>query len=116
MKAMAAVAASVEAAPATELLPDARSREPIEAREPAPALTPVDLEPSVYRFIIKHSWRQQVALLVLTLASFPFLYAALNLPKTIINSAIKESAHFPQAVLGIEFDRVPYLMLLCGTF
>ena len=35
-------------------------------------------------------------LLVLTLASFPFLYVSLDLPKTIINHAIREDAKFPQ--------------------
>jgi putative ABC transport system ATP-binding protein len=75
-----------------------------------------DLEPSIYRFVIKYSLRQQIALLLMTLASFPFLYWSLNLPKTIINQAIRESAHFPQALLGFKFDRIPYLMVLCGLF
>src|SRR5437870_2801711 len=74
-----------------------------------------DLEPSIYRFILKHSLRQQIVLLVLTLASFPFLYYSLKLPKTIINRAI-DGKHFPQEFLGIDFDQVPYLMLLCGVF
>src|SRR5713226_8313236 len=75
----------------------------------------IDLEPSVYRFILKHSLRQQIVLLVLTLASFPFLYYSLKLPKTIINRAI-DGKHFPQTFLGIDFDQVPYLMVLCGIF
>ena len=53
---------------------------------------------------------------MLTLASFPFLYISLDLPKTIINHAIRDDAKFPQYVLGFEFDRIPYLMLLCGAF
>src|SRR6266851_1561620 len=75
----------------------------------------IDLEPSVYRFILKHSLRQQIVLLVLTLASFPFLYYSLKLPKTIINRAI-DGKHFPQNFLGIDFQQVPYLMFLCGIF
>src|ERR1051325_4779470 len=74
-----------------------------------------DLEPTIYRFILKHSKRQQIFLLVLTLISFPFLYYSLKLPKTIVNRAI--GGHkFPQEVLGIQFEQVPYLMLLCGIF
>jgi ABC-type multidrug transport system fused ATPase/permease subunit len=119
MKGMAAVAASVEKAPAPaaahSLLPGARSRDPAESR-PTPQPLPIDLDPSIYRFIIRHSWRRQIALLVFTLASFPFLYASLNLPKTIINHAIAEGAKFPQSILGYEFERVPYLMVLCGAF
>jgi ABC-type multidrug transport system fused ATPase/permease subunit len=86
-----------------------------EATAPPPAQIE-DLEPSVYRFVIKYSLKRQIALLLLTLASFPFLYLSLSLPKTIINQAIRESAKFPQSVLGIEFDRVPYLMVLCAAF
>ena len=98
MKGMAAVAASVEEAPGPAtvpgLLPGTRSREPAETRAPQLQPIPADLEPSIYRFIIRHSWRPQLALLVFTLASFPFLYASLNLPKTIINHAIAEGASF----------------------
>jgi putative ABC transport system ATP-binding protein len=87
---------------------------------PAPAAKPpqpegTDLEPGLYRFILRHSLRQQIVLLLVTLASFPFLYYSLKLPKTIINRAI-EGKHFPQDFLGIDFDQVPYLMLLCGVF
>ena len=53
---------------------------------------------------------------MLTLASFPFLYISLDLPKTIVNHAIRGDAKFPQYVFGFEFDRIPYLMLLCGAF
>ena len=115
MKGMAVVAASVAQAPAGGVLPGRTSLDPAEARAVPPA-EPADLEPTIYRFIIRHSWKQQIALLLFTLASFPFLYVSLNLPKTIINHAIREDATFPQSVLGFEFDRVPYLMVLCGAF
>jgi putative ABC transport system ATP-binding protein len=115
MKAMTALASSAEqvfrpglfggTAPRSEASPAAKAPEPETG----------DLEPTVFRFIIKHSMRQQVLLLLLTLVSFPFLYYSLKLPKTIINRAI-HGHHFPQEVLGIPFDQVPYLMLLCGLF
>ena len=116
MKGMAAVAPTLEGALRPRFLPRARVHEepapPVE--RPEPELP--DLEPTIFRFIIRHSWKRQIALLILTLASFPFLYLSLNLPKTIINHAIREDAKFPQSIIGIEFDRVPYLMVLCAAF
>jgi putative ABC transport system ATP-binding protein len=76
---------------------------------------PNALEPSIYRFILRHSLRQQLWLLMLTLISFPFLYYSLKLPKTIINRAIKEH-HFPQHMLGFEFQQIAYLLVLCAIF
>jgi ABC-type multidrug transport system fused ATPase/permease subunit len=73
------------------------------------------LERSIYRFILHHSLPQQLWLLLLTLVSFPFLYYSLELPKTIINRAIKEH-HFPREVLGFELGQIPYLLLLCAVF
>lgn len=46
------------------------------------------LEPSIYRFILRYSLRDQIYLVVVTLLSFPFLYYSLELPKLIINQAI----------------------------
>ena len=74
------------------------------------------LEPTVYRFILRHSLKQQILLLIITLVSFPFLYYSLDLPKTIVNHAIKEDAKFPQYFLGFEFSRIPYLVTLCAIF
>jgi putative ABC transport system ATP-binding protein len=107
------IAASVEAARGARFAPRLRPYAP--ATEPAPA-EPDDLDPTIYRFLLRHSWRQQIVLLALTLSSFPFLYFSLSLPKTIINEAIRDSAHFPKAVFGVEFDRIPYLMVLCAVF
>jgi ABC-type multidrug transport system fused ATPase/permease subunit len=116
---MAAVAAVEDAAApsasARGLFRGARRRKPAEPQA-VPQPLPADLDPSIYRFIIRHSWRPQLALLVFTLASFPFLYASLNLPKTIINHAIAEGAQFPQAAFGFQFERVPYLLVLCFAF
>jgi len=47
---------------------------------------------------------------------FPFLYYSLVLPKTITDGAIKSGKHFPQHILGFEFDQISYLMLLCTAF
>ena len=118
MRGMAAVAASIEEAIRPGFFGRARSR----TAPPPVAKTPVappeasDLEPTIYRFILKHSLRQQILLLLLTLASFPFLYYSLNLPKTILNEAIREKAQFPHEFLGMEFERIPFLMVLCALF
>ena len=83
------------------------------AKPPQPE--PSTLEPTVYGFILKYSLKQQIMLLLLTLASFPFLYYSLDLPKTIVNHAIG-GKKFPQAILGIDLEQVPYLMTLCAAF
>jgi putative ABC transport system ATP-binding protein len=106
------------AAPAANA--DKHLRVPSDAAKPDPSLTPAppiedSLEPTVYRFILRHSLKQQILLLVLTLVSFPFLYYSLDLPKTIINRAIG-GKHFPQEFLGFEFDQIPYLAIMCGIF
>jgi putative ABC transport system ATP-binding protein len=73
------------------------------------------LDPSVYGFILRYSWREQVYVVVMTLAAFPFLYWSLDLPKQIINGAIS-GKHFPKSYFGFEFNQIPYLLVLCGVF
>jgi putative ABC transport system ATP-binding protein len=73
------------------------------------------LEPTLNRFIIKYSWRQQILPLVLTAISFPFLYYSYDLPKTIVNRAIGGKS-FPQVFFGFSFGQIHYLMILCGVF
>src|SRR5215469_3324759 len=89
---------------------------PAEARsEPPEGGDPTALEPSIYRFIIRHSLRQQIIVLVLTFASFPFFYYSLKLPKIITNEALGKH-HFPQRHFGFDLDQVTYLLLLCVAF
>src|SRR5437899_11193340 len=73
------------------------------------------LDPSLYGFVLRYSLREQVYLVVVTLLSFPFLYYSLELPKVIINQAIA-GKNFPWTILGIEFSRISYLVLLCFVF
>jgi putative ABC transport system ATP-binding protein len=73
------------------------------------------LEPSVYGFILRYSWREQIYVVVMTLASFPFLYWSLDLPKQIVNRAIS-GKHFPQPYFGLELNQIPYLVALCVVF
>ncbi|WP_037314232.1 ABC transporter transmembrane domain-containing protein [Ruegeria halocynthiae] len=73
------------------------------------------MEPTLFAFIWKHSKKQQLVLLSLTVLSFPFLYASLELPKQIINDAIGAPSD-TVTVLGITVSQVQYLMILCVAF
>ena len=73
------------------------------------------MESTIFRFIFRYSRTQQLFLLLLTAISLPFLYASLDLPKTIINEAIG-GKKFPKTLLGMELGQVEYLMLLCAIF
>ncbi|MFC6670387.1 hypothetical protein [Marinobacterium aestuariivivens] len=79
------------------------------------ATTPERLEPTLMRFIWRYSARQQLALLGITLLSFPILYASLELPKRILNDAIGGTV-FPLQLFGFEVAQVPFLLLLCFAF
>ena len=76
-----------------------------------------DMEPTIFKFVLKYSLRDQILLLVLTIASFPFFYLLLYLPKVIVNEAIDADASaFPVEVLGVELGQIEYLLALCATF
>ncbi|HML09212.1 MAG TPA: ABC transporter ATP-binding protein/permease [Stellaceae bacterium] len=108
------VAAPADNAAKLRPVPDAVTTTGEPPLKPAPDIDD-NIEPSVYRFILRHSLKQQIILLVLTLVSFPFLYYSLELPKTIVNRAIG-GKHFPQPFFGMELDQIPYLMTLCALF
>ena len=74
-----------------------------------------ELASSIYGYILHYSLREQVYLVVVTLLSFPFLYYSLDLPKLIVNRAIS-GKNFPQTFLGMEFEQIPYLLILCCIF
>src|SRR5208283_4974526 len=124
MKGMAVLASTAEGAfrPARAwlgFLPSRRKQTSSTSAAQPPEMEagdPSALDPTIYRFILRHSLRSQVMLLVLTLVSFPFLYYSLVLPKTITDGAIKSGKHFPQYILGFELDQISYLMVLCTAF
>ncbi|MBV9824928.1 MAG: ABC transporter ATP-binding protein/permease [Alphaproteobacteria bacterium] len=115
MKGLAAAVISAEQVLRPRFRLRLRDRRSAATTEPAPAPA-TDLEPTIYRFILKHSLRQQIVLLLLTCASFPFLYFSLSLPKSIVNQAIRSDAPPHHQIFGIDFDRVPYLVVLCMGF
>ncbi|MCL6414841.1 ABC transporter ATP-binding protein/permease [Aestuariirhabdus sp. Z084] len=73
------------------------------------------MEKSIYTYIIKHTLRHQVLILMLTLVTFPFVYASLDVPKQIINKALT-GTDIPEVVLGYEMNQISYLLFLCLLF
>jgi ABC-type multidrug transport system fused ATPase/permease subunit len=72
------------------------------------------MEPSLYRYILDHSKKDQIGLIILSLISLPLVYITLELPKKIIN--LLEGQEIPQAIFGYDFDRLEFLMLLSSAF
>ena len=73
------------------------------------------MESSIFKFILKHTLRDQLWILLLTLVSFPFVYVSLEVPKMIINNAIG-GTDVPDQLWGYPMDQVRYLVLLCAVF
>jgi len=77
------------------------------------------MQRTLFGFIWKFSLRQQIVILLLTALSFPSFYYSLDLPKTIVNQAIavpKDDRAFPKHLLGFDFGRIEYLMVLSAAF
>ena len=72
------------------------------------------MEPSLYRYILTHSKRDQILLILLSVASLPFIYVTLELPKQIIN--LLEGMGLPDIATENGLDRVDYLMVLSFSF
>ena len=73
------------------------------------------MEPSIFKYVIKHTRKQQILLVVLTGLSMPFVYASLEVPKIIINEAIG-GQNMPESILGQDIDQVTYLFMLSFVF
>ena len=73
------------------------------------------MDPSIFRYILKHTFKDQVYLILLTVASFPFVYISLEIPKKIINEAIG-GENIPDEIFGFDIDQITYLLILCGVF
>ena len=75
------------------------------------------MDRSIYGFIFRHSKTQQIFLLVITCAAFPFIYLQPDIVKRIINDAIGGSvSDFPKNVMSFEFEQIAYLILMCCAF
>ncbi|MEO0761093.1 MAG: ABC transporter transmembrane domain-containing protein, partial [Pseudomonadota bacterium] len=73
------------------------------------------MDTSIFAFIWRHSKRQQLLLLLVTVLSFPFLYLTLELPKRIINDAIG-GGDAPREIAGLALSQVELLAILCAGF
>ena len=74
------------------------------------------MESGIYQFILRHSRRDQVVLVLLSVAALPFLYYSFELPKLSVNEALSAGADFPKTWLGLDLERLPYLFTLCAIF
>ncbi|MGI9384565.1 MAG: ABC transporter transmembrane domain-containing protein [Methyloligellaceae bacterium] len=72
------------------------------------------MDRGIYGFIWRYSKSQQLVITLITVVSFPFLYASLELPKIIVNDAIGGS-DFPRDVFSAELDQLTFLLFLCGA-
>jgi len=72
------------------------------------------METSLYKYILKHSKKDQIGLVLLSISTLPLVYITLELPKKIIN--LLEGMDIPEGFLGYEFDRIGYLILLSVAF
>src|SRR6266446_7178663 len=95
------------------------------------------MEPNLFKYILKHSRADQLAILAVVAVSLLFYYASLDLPKTIVNAITKLSAHADRTstFMHIEFglpgflggsslvlfegfrlERTAYLIAICLLF
>lgn len=72
------------------------------------------MEPSLYRYILNHSKKDQIGLVLLSLASLPLIYITLELPKKIIN--LLEGMDIPESLFGFDLDRLELLIVFSFAF
>lgn len=72
------------------------------------------MEPSIFRFIAKYSWRQQLVILAFSVSLLPLNYASYELPKQIVNRALGTDP--APEFMGWVMERLDLLALLCGLF
>jgi putative ABC transport system ATP-binding protein len=86
------------------------------------------MESSIFKFVLRHSRKETLIVCALTLASFPFYYLSLEVPKNIVNRAILgNDMTFPvdqmtvdlywfSLAIPVSLDQVAYLFVLCTLF
>ena len=73
------------------------------------------MEKSIYKYILRHTRKDQVWIFLLTVASMPLVYYSLEIPKLIINKAIGGGAA-AFVIFGYELTQIEYLLLLSCVF
>ncbi len=85
------------------------------------------MESTVYKFIFRHSKKEQVFILLFTLVSLPFYYLSLDIPKLIVNNVLEDPESLAAGaedlrelvILGMHFgetERLVLLALYCVLF
>jgi ABC-type multidrug transport system fused ATPase/permease subunit len=79
------------------------------------------MENSIFRYILRYSAPQQLYLVVITVASYPFLFMSLELPKTIVNEAIDgKGPPFTLSLMGfslqVDSSQIQFLLMLSFTY
>ncbi|MCS5600229.1 MAG: ABC transporter ATP-binding protein/permease, partial [Rhodospirillales bacterium] len=73
------------------------------------------MERGVFQFVFRYSKTQQLVLILVVIASLPFYFFSLDIPKQIVDKAIRGS-DFPTNYYGLDLEQVPFLMVLCAIF
>jgi putative ABC transport system ATP-binding protein len=71
------------------------------------------LEPSLFRYVWKHSRRDQLLVLAIILLSLPFYFASFDLPKRIINDALQGKAFAPGSK-PVHFLKMEFSLPILG--
>ena len=85
------------------------------------------MDSTVYRFIFRHSKKEQVFILLFTVFSLPFYYVSLDIPKLIVNNVLADPESLAAdagdlrelVILGMHFgemERLGLLALYCVLF
>ena len=61
------------------------------------------MPPSLFKFVIRYSLRDQILLLCLTAMALPFVYFALDVPKLIINDVLGQG-DLPDRLYGVPLN------------
>ncbi len=73
------------------------------------------MEKSIYKYILSHTRKDQIWLVLMTVASMPLVYYSLEIPKLIINKAIG-GGNITFGILGYELTQIQYLLMLSCAF
>jgi len=84
------------------------------------------MEPTIFKFIIRYSKKQQLWLLCVIVLSYPFLYLSLDMPKLIVNRAIGDVTQpppdfyelplFGAPPITLEMGQIQFLLLLSSIY
>ena len=80
-----------------------------------PETEPDKIERSIYRFILRHTWKDQLFLIGLILVSLPFVYLSLEIPKIIVNEVLGGQGNRFD-FMGFELTQVEFLFLMSFSF